>query len=282
MKAIAEFAMRSRYYAIAMSMTAAALPLLGWLGTVIVALVCLRQGVAAGGLVLLWTLLPVGVSIYLIGDPSPAIVLIGTFVMAVLLRQTTSWELVLIAAVILAAAGSMIFSLTSGQLLDEVVAVYQNYQSQVDATLVVQPEELKTMLLGVFALGLALAMTVLIIIARWCQAALYNPGGFKKEFHALRLSPALGMAIVVMMLVCYLFADQLGRWLPLVSMPLMFAAIALMHWTVAAKGLSKNWVVAFYGSLLVLFQLVYPLLASVALMDSWFNLRNRIQPIQKD
>jgi len=43
MRAIANSAMRGRAYAIAISMVAAALLLLGWLSTVIVALVCLRH-----------------------------------------------------------------------------------------------------------------------------------------------------------------------------------------------------------------------------------------------
>jgi len=32
----------------------------------------------------------------------------------------------------------------------------------------------------------------------------------------------------------------------------------------------------------LLFQIVYPFLASFALMDSWFDIRNRIETIQKD
>ena len=99
--------MRTRMHAIATSMIAAVVPFLGWLSTVIVTLVCLRQGAAAGGFVLLWTLLPVGVGLYLVGDPSPLIALLSTFVLATLLRQTMSWELVLLASVVLAALGTL-------------------------------------------------------------------------------------------------------------------------------------------------------------------------------
>ena len=282
MKAIAEFAMRSRFHAIGVSAIASALPLMGWLSSVVVALVCMRQGVAAGGMVLAWTLLPVGASLYVLGDPSPAIVLISTFVMATILRQTLSWELALVASVVLAGIGTVLFATMAPGVLNEVVSVYQDYQRQVDASLEVEAEALKSMLLGFFALGLAMSMNVFLIIGRWCQAALYNPGGFAKEFRALRLSPAVSTVIVVLMLFCYVFAEQLGRWLPLLSLPLLFAAIGLVHWTVTAKQLSSGWVFAFYASLVLLFQLVYPLLASVALMDSWLNLRNRILPIQKD
>lgn len=282
MRAIAEFAMRSRAHAIATSMIAALLPFLGWLSTVVIALVCLRSGALAGSLVLLWTLLPIGVGIYLVGDPSPALALIGTFLMAVLLRQTLSWELVLIATVILSALGTVIFEFTAAGILDRFVEFYIEYLQQVDETLSIQRVQAETLLLGFFAMGQAYAMLVMLIIARWCQSALYNPGGFRKEFHQLRLTPVVSTSIVVGMLACYVFSDQLGRWLPLLTVPLVFAALGLAHWFMASRELSKNWVAGLYASLVLVFQLVYPFLASIALMDSWFNVRNRIQTIQKD
>ena len=99
--------MRGSAYATALSMVAAALPLLGWLSTVIVALVCLRTGIAAGSMILLWTMLPVGVAFYFVGDPTPMIALLGTGIMAMLLRQTRSWELVLLASVVFSGVGAL-------------------------------------------------------------------------------------------------------------------------------------------------------------------------------
>ena len=274
--------MRGRAHAISISMVAAAVPLVGWLSTVIVALVCLRSGIAAGSLILLWTLLPVGVALYFVGDPSPVIALFGTFFLAMLLRQTFSWEVVLVASVVLAAAGSLIFELGATAILDGFVQFYINYLSQVDASLVIEPDQAKKLLMSYFALGQAFSMVVMLMIARWCQSALYNPGGFGREFHQLRLSPSVSGSIVVGMAVCYMFGEQLGRWLPLLTVPLVFASIGLVHWLIANRGLSKNWVGGFYGSLVLLFQIVYPFLASLALMDSWFDIRNRIKTIQKD
>lgn len=282
MRAIAEFAMRGQHYAIATSMIAAALPLLGWLSTVIVALVCLRHGVAAGTLILLWTLLPVGIAYYFVGDPSSAIVLISTFVMALVLRQTLSWELVLVASVVLSALGTVIFDLFASGTLDRVVEIYLEYLSQAQAAITLTAEEARTVLLGFFALGQALAMVVLLMIARWCQSALYNPGGFKKEIHSLRLSPIVSAGVLASLLVCLVFNEILGMWLPLLTVPLIFAAIGLVHWLITNYQLSKGWVAAFYAALILLFQLMYPFLASLALMDSWFNVRDRLQKTHKD
>lgn len=274
--------MRSRTHAIGTSMVAAFLPLLGWLSTVVVALVCLRQGVAAGSLILLWTFLPIGIGLYVVGDPSPALALVGTFLMAAMLRQAMSWELVLIACVIFSAMGTIVFELTAAGILEKFVEYYLEYLGRVDASLAVSPQEAKNLLLGFFSMGQAFAMVVMLIIARWCQSALYNPGGFRKEFHQLRLSPVVSAVIVAGMLACYVFSDQLGRWLPLLTVPLILAALGLVHWVFASRNMSKSWVAALYAGLIMLFQLVYPFLASLALMDSWFNVRNRLQTIQKD
>ena len=80
-----------------------------------------------------------------------------------------------------------------------------------------------------------------------------------------------------MMLFCFVFSEQLGRWIPLLTVPLIVSALAFVHWVMGTRKLSGNVVFVFYLLLLLLFQVVYPLLASLALVDSWFNLRTRIQ-----
>ena len=274
--------MRSRAHAIATSMIAALLPFLSWFSTVVVALVCLRHGIAAGATVLIWTVLPIGVGLYFSGDPTPGLWLLGTFLLAILLRQTMSLELVLVAAVVLAALSTLIFELTASGALERLAEFYVEYLNQIDGSLVITMEEARTLLLGFFGLGQGFLMLVLLIIARWCQSALYNPGGFSKEFHQLRLSPGISVALIAGMGVCYTFSEQLGQWMPLLTVPLIMAALGLAHWFVASRELSSRWLVGLYAGLVLLSQLVYPFLASLALMDSWFNIRNRLKMIEKD
>ena len=92
--------MRSRTHAIAVSMIAAAIPPLAWLSTIIVALVCLRQGVAAGSMLVMWVLLPMGGWVYVSGDPSVILTLVSTVGLALILRKTFSLEMVLIGALV--------------------------------------------------------------------------------------------------------------------------------------------------------------------------------------
>ena len=255
MRALAEFVMRGRYHAIGASVVGACLPLLNWLSTAIVSLVILRKGAAEGAVVLLWTLLPLVVALYLFRDPASGIdpnsviMLFGTAIMAYVLRLTLSWELTLATAVILSAIGSLIFEYSAAEVLAMIVQVYMDY-STVDLT-----QEVATKaIVGFFAMGFAYVMFVLLVIARWWQSQLYNPGGFQKEFHELRITPRLSAGIVVLMIICLVFNDSLGRWIPLLTVPLMIAGLALVHWGFSYRKMSTNWVVTFYVLLLLFFR----------------------------
>ncbi len=281
MRALADFVMRSRFHAIGAAIISASLPLLNWLGNAIVGLVILRRGPVEGLFVLMWAVLPLGVAFYWVGDPSPVIALVGTALLAYVLRVTVSWEITLVVAVVVSAIGSLIFEYTATVVLATIVEWYLQYTSeiaeQLKQTSDISVEQAKNSIMGFFAMGQAFAMIAFLVLARWWQSQLYSPGAFQKEFHQIRMSPALSGGLVTMLLVCFVFSEQLGRWIPLLTVPLIITAIAFVHWLIKFKSLSGNWVFGFYMLLLVLFQVVYPLLASLALMDSWFNLRTRFQ-----
>lgn len=273
--------MRGRPHAVGATLISTSLPLLNWLGSAIVGLVILRKGPVEGLMVLMWALMPLGITLYLIGDPSSVIALLGTAILAYVLRVTVSWEITLAIAVLVSAFGSLVFELTATDVLAVIVEWYMEYMRQLAGQLQQTGElsvaEAKNSILGFFAIGQAYAMLAFLVLARWWQSELYNPGAFGKEFHQIRISPVLSTALVVMMLFCFVFSEQLGRWIPLLTVPLIVSALAFVHWVMGTRKLSGNWVFGFYLLLLLLFQVVYPLLASLALVDSWFNLRTRIQ-----
>ena len=232
-------------------------------------------------MVLMWALLPLGIALYLIGDPSSVIAMLGTAILAYVLRVTVSWEITLAIAVLVSAVGSLVFELTAVEVLAAIVEWYMEYTRQLAGQLQQAGElsfaEAKNTILGFFAIGQAYAMLAFLMLARWWQSELYNPGGFGKEFQQLRMSPLLSTTLVLMMLFCFVFSEQLGRWIPLLTVPMIVSALAFVHWAMGTRKLSGSWVFGFYLLLLLLFQIVYPLLASLALIDSWFNLRTRFQ-----
>ena len=278
MQAIAEFAMRSRAHAIGISLVAGVLPLLGWLSLVIVALVCLRQGLMAGSMVLLWTMLPFGIQTYIVGDPT-VLSLVGVFLMAGLLRRTLSWEMVLMMAVFYSAIAGLLFELVA---LDKFLSVYSAYLEILEMPAALTATELRIVIANSVMILVAYGMIAMLLLARWCQAGLYNPGGFKKEFHQIRLSPVAGGITLIALIACYSLDDMLGRFLPVLTVPLVIAALGFVHWLMAFRELSTRWIVGFYFTLLLFGQLVYPLLICLGLTDSTLNLRNRLQPTQKD
>ncbi len=283
MRAFAEFVMRGRAQAWGVGIGCAILPFFHWIGTAVVGLVMLRRGPAEGALLMLWASLPL-VAWYMVNqDASPLLVLVGTFGLAFILRATASWELTLCAAVAVAGLAGLMFSVLSADLLVVLGQWYLELVSQVQqagapdrAAQEMLPEEAQQVLIGLFAMGQAVAMIGALLLSRWWQSALYNPGGFQQEIHSLRLSPLMSSVIVGAMVLVLLIGDPAWtRWIPLLTIPLILSAVGFIHWLVKAKGLPKTWLVVFYVSFLLLIQLLYPLLTSVALLDSWMNLRKR-------
>lgn len=281
MRAFAEFVMRGRLQATGVCVACAIMPFTHWVAAAVVALVLLRRGPIEGGMLLMWTSLPLAAWYMINGDASPLLVLVGTGVLAFVLRATVSWEVTLAIAVIIAALASLLYEVISADVVAQLVAWYMEFLTAVEQTLT--QEEAQQVLIGFFSLGQAVAMVVALILARWWQSTLYNPGGFGTEFRALRLSPGISFAIVGVLVLFFAIGDPaFGRWIPLLTVPLLFAAIALVHWFIKEKQLASSWVVTFYLVLLLMIQLVYPLLTSIALLDSWMDVRKRFKSDEPD
>ena len=66
--------------------------------------------------------------------------------------------------------------------------------------------------------------------------------------------------------------------MPLCSVPLAFAGLALLHGLVTQGKLGRFWLVGLYVSLLLFMQLVFPLLVMLAVVDSLIDFRGRLAP----
>ncbi len=283
--------MRGRPQAIGVCLLGAFLPPINLLCTAVVSLVVLRKGIGEGLFVLVWACLPLLVFMYISGDVIPMIALVGTFSIAYILRTTVSWEITLAAAVVISALGSLIFQLTATELIALLVDRYLDFLLQVQtqasnanevASRVIVPTqaEAQGIVLGFIAMGLAVMMLLLLVLARWWQSLLYNPGGFGEEFRQIRLSPVLVVVSMTALLACY-GLGEFARWANLLIIPMTMAGIAFVHWIVMEKEMSRSWLVSFYLLMVLMSQLVTPMLATLALIDSWMNLRKQIRPDQE-
>jgi hypothetical protein len=132
---------------------------------------------------------------------------------------------------------------------------------------------------GALALNQMLFSVISLILGRWWQALLYNPGGFQQEFHQLRLSPQLAVLFTVLFMAIGAQGGSFGIWGLILVMPILLAGIALVHWLVSAKQWSKQLLVIFYIVLLlsiVSSLLIVQILVIAAIADSFLDLRSRL------
>ncbi len=280
MRALAEFVMRGRMQAIAVASLAAASSLFAWVGAAVVALVVLRRGPSQGVAVLGWSLLAALIVALWRGDLGPATSLVGAAVAALVLRATVSWPLALASCSALGLVVAVGFqTIGSGYvetLLQALAQLFAEMRSQL-------PEEQRGLLRdpvaaqvsGMLGLSTTVATVVSLLLARWWQSLLYNPGGFREEFHRLRLPPLLVLALIGAGVLATLGGPIWYFWALLFAVPLVVAGFALTHGAVALKGWRRMPLVIMYVTWLFS-GWVKALLLLLAVVDSWWDFRGRI------
>lgn len=273
MRGLAEFVMSGRKQAIMAVVFLGLIPLVNLLNPVVVGLMVLRKGVLEVAIIFAWAILPIG-AWAIVGDIAPLIMLFGISGLAWLLRETESWEFTLVATIAIG-LGVEIYLRLQPAVLDglfqqlELLLVTNNLQG-------IQLEDLRESIGGFIGVGYMFLAIVLLMLARWMQATVFNPGGFQKEFHQLRIGQkmALGLAGLMLLGSYQLLIPQ--NWVFYLILPLLFSGIALVHAVVVNKKLSSLWLVAFYA-LLIVSPTVLLLIVLLALVDSWYDFRSRLQ-----
>ncbi|WP_286239822.1 hypothetical protein [Neptuniibacter halophilus] len=278
MRALAELVMKGRKQAAFVAVIAALLPLLYWVSAATVALVTLRKGPGDGAGVLLWVLLPAGAWAYS-GDPTPLAVITGAYLLAVALRETVSWAKVLMIALPIGALAGLGLETVLDGVLGQVIEATEKFLSQSaapSAEVSLDRERLRLLLLGGLGSVHTAIMLLSLIMARSWQSGLYNPGGFRQEFHQLKLPPSFSGALLLVVLLSYQLELDFMRWLPLLLLPWIFAGFALVHGSLAKRDLGRSWLVAFYMAIIFVGPYVITLLVLAALIDSFVDIRARI------
>ena len=115
-----------------------------------------------------------------------------------------------------------------------------------------------------------------MMIARWWQSLIYNPGGFQEEFHKFTIESKTTVVLVGLMLLGMLLPKESAFWMTLPTIPLLFSGIALIHFSVKHFQLGGHWLVLSYLSPLLFGALVALLLMGLAIGDSFLDLRGRL------
>lgn len=299
MQALASFVMRGVPQAVMLTILLAALSLLlpptSMLSTAVVGLVTLRNGPRAGALVMGLSTAASGViALLALGGINLAIgflilMWLPIWLLAVVLRSSRSLGLSVVAGLVLGAVmlgGQFVQSADPVAEWSEILTPF--VASLVEAQLVDGGQQAALVSLmaswmpGIVAAGFFLQLAVSLMLARWWQALLYNPGGFRAEFHRLRL-PRMLSVVLLLALLLILLPGGSGVSLPEYALVLLVVTwfiqgLALAHGMVGKLGSSSGWLIGIY--LLLLFALPHTVivLAMAGIADAWFDFRARLGP----
>ena len=272
MRGLAEYVMTGRRQAMIAVMLLGLIPLVNLLNPVVVGLVALRKGLQEVGVVFAWAVLPVG-AWAVAGDVVPLIMLIGITGLALLLRETESWEFTLLAAIAVGISVEMYFRVQPAPL-DALIAQLELYVQSGSAQ-DLQLDALRSVMLSVIGAVYMFLAILLLMTARWMQALLFNPGGFRTEFHGLKIERHVALGLIVGVLLSGSGAIVPEAWTLYFLMPLVFSGIALIHAVVGMRKLPVMLLVTFY--ILLMLPAAVQLVVLLALLDSWFDFRSRLQ-----
>ena len=297
MQFLAAYIMKGRLQAMtvaaALALLSLAFPPVSIVSSASVALVTLRRGGKEGLYVLLCACLAAAVlSIFLkIGYQFALlyglVLWMPVWLISIVLREGKHLGVAIEIAVLLGIAavlGFYLYQPQPAQVWGGVLAAMM--QPMLEAKPDVPVEQIKQtaqvfahFMTGAIAAGSVYGLLFGLFLARWWQAALYNPGGFKAEFLALKGHKQLAIASMVLIAVAGLTSGAVAEicWNMLLVLFVLYTFIgtAVLHACFAVmKG--RRFMVPFLYLTLVLIPHVMVIIAICGLIDNWLNLRNKI------
>jgi hypothetical protein len=114
-----------------------------------------------------------------------------------------------------------------------------------------------------------------LVIARWWQATIFNPGGLKKELYQIRLGYVSAIVFVLVLALAY-GDNAFGLdMMPVMAMAFCISGLSLIHTLLASNSLGWLWLLLVYLCVMFVFPVGIVLVAIAGLLDSFFNLRLR-------
>lgn len=276
---LARWMMRGTPHAAGAAAIAAVVPWLFWFSAAVAALATMRQGLASALPVIIAAAVPAGWW-WMQGDAIPLASLLLVTLMATVLRARVRWSEALVAGTLVGAGMIQlgIFLPPGGaeplleqlrQSSPEIKRMLNGLAEQGIAT-----EQLAGLLIsGVTGLIVLLAAVACLALARSWQSGLYNPGGFRAEFHGLSLT-GKELALLVGLGVLGGLLSLPGLTL-LAWVPLLVSGVALIHGLIGLKGMNGLWLVAFYVLLLTTWPMILIVLL-LGFIDTFANFRGRL------
>lgn len=279
--------------------------LLPFISPAAVALVSLRRGAFEGTQTLFWALLPMIVVAVMAKEAqaswqlilySGVCMLLVVYGSALVLRATASWASALGSMVALSFISGITLPLLapnlSTTLLEELNRAAASLSSAnpelpatdqpglTDAPATTESDLVGTMqvtnisLAGLVSFITAYQVLFCVVLGRWWQALLFNPGGFRQEFHGLRLSQIQSL-LFFGLIALVLPQKDYQTWAYLFALPLLVVGTAVVHSWVNSRNLGVQWLVFYYLVLFLMSPVSGLLIVLLGFADSWVDVRKR-------
>ncbi|NOU13296.1 MAG: hypothetical protein HOO92_04915 [Methylococcaceae bacterium] len=291
MRPLAAYIMKGRMQAILVASVLALLSLLlppvSIASSAAVALVTLRRGAFEGLYVLFCSSIAAGLlGLFILGNYQfallyVAVLWIPVWLISIVLREGRHLALAVEIAILIGIFGVLGFYL----LQSEPAVVWKSVlMRMVPANAPVEDiqrtvDGLAHFMTGIVAAGSVFGLLFGLFLARWWQAILYNPGGFRKEYLTLSTHPRLVLGTVLIVITALLTTGSVSEVAWNVSIPLLvlyaFIGTAVLHAVFASIKWSRFAVPMLYLTLFLIPHAILPV-ALVGLSDPWTNLRKKI------
>ncbi|QSA98660.1 DUF2232 domain-containing protein [Methylococcus sp. EFPC2] len=290
MREFAAYTMRGPYHAIFLVGLFGILSLLfmplALPGVAALALVSLRLGLRSAGYVMVGALVPVLVGWWLIPMkavvPFPHVfVLWGISLLAAeILRRKESHGLTAAAVTLACALIVITLHLATGDPADywqgERVADAVGTVPAVDEDDLRKAGTPPRLLDGLIALLLGVVAYAAVLLGRWWQSLLYNPGGFGAEFRRLRLPKgALPLTALILLASSQIDTTLLDDLFIASLLMYFFAGLAVIHAIAHKRRLKNAWLSPLYLALAVLPQFAVVGVAFLGALDLFAHFRGK-------
>ncbi len=275
MKGLAEFIMRGRMQASTVVILGYFLPLLA---PIAIALVTLRRGAVEGTILLMIGLMPAIFSLVSGGEGSvflvwsTLLILVVVYIPALVLRSLMSLPITVLSIVLVCAALSASVVTFAGSEIDAwITAAHDSASDKPELQASLASLKSHTLLAGLIAYFLVVNAVSGLILGRWMQALLYNPGGFGSEFRALRFGVVAASLSFGLSSYCWFQGGEYLVWSSVLALPLILVALSVAHSIAKHKRTVAPWLVLCYLAVFI----VSPLIILIGFLDTWLNFRGR-------
>ena len=280
MRGLAEFIMRGRWQALAVAVLGSVLVVAAPISAAAIALVTMAQGSRDGTWVALWSLLPALLLGWVSGDYGTGFLLLSVFVGALVLAQTLSLSLALLAIVPVSAVGGVLLLTFNSAFLEAMLAMLDTFIAALQAESPESGESLSalrptvTQVAGLMATGNALMASLSLLLGRYWQAVLFKPGAFGEEFRAFKLPSVLTALLVLLAMLGALNGGEVAAWSALAGIPVTLAGFALFHHIAKRQQLGGAALTVGYALWIIVDGLKVGVLLAV-LLDAFLDLGRR-------